>query len=377
MLAGPRADAVTWFDDRGAWVTSTAYAAAPVPAVADFVRANPVEADLGKIWDRALPLDRYLFEAPAIGITIRPGPNTFPHPIVGAGAEPDGRFYTRWQNSPFSDDYLARMALGVSRSLDLGREGHTDFLGVSFSALDKVGHEYGPNSHEIQDVLIRLDRALGGLLDGLDQLVGRGRYVVALCADHGVAPLPERARTLGQDAGRVSSRALLTAIEEGLTPLGPGRHFTAFVGSDAYLEPGVMAELRKRPEVLVQLRAGLLKVPGISAVYTRDELQADRFDEDPIGRRVAHGFVPDRSGDLTVVLKPYWILASTGTTHGTPFDYDTHVPLVLMGQGIAGGVFQQPATPADIAPTLAVIAGVTLPQATGRVLTEALRPAGR
>ena len=379
-LAGQRADAAAWFDDRGEWVTSSAYAATPVPAVADFVRAHPVDADFGKTWDRTLSKERYLFEAPASGATPKFGMTAdFPHVVKGPSEAPDATFFSQWQSSPLADEYLARMATSVGGAVRIGTSGRTDFLGISFSTLDHVGHDFGPDSQEVQDVLVRLDRTLGEFFAGLDRTVGRGNYVVALTADHGVAPIPERAKVQGLDAGRVSAESIRTRIEDTLAAMSPTpvKHVTALVNTDAYLTPGTWDALRKQPTLLAKLRSHLTKVPGVLALYTRDELEAGRFDGDAIGQRLVRSFTPGRRGDLVVVLKPYWITSRTGTTHGSSYGYDTRVPIFLMGQGITAGEYLAPVSPADIAPTLAFLAGVTLPRAQGHVLVEALAPAVR
>src|SRR5262249_19458921 len=152
------------------------------------------------------PLSSYLYEDPAVGAHPTKGlTGAFPHALSGAKGSADATFYDQWQSSPYADEYLARMALAVAERMKLGSAGgRTDMIAVSFSTLDKVGHDFGPNSHEIQDVLVRLDRTLGDFFDGLDRIVGAGHYTVALSADHGVSPIPERARAQGLDAGRVS-----------------------------------------------------------------------------------------------------------------------------------------------------------------------------
>lgn len=113
-------------------------------------------------------------------------------------------------------------------------------------------------------------------------------------------------------------------------------------------------------------------VRGVVKAYWRDDLEANHFDADPIGRRAAFSFDRDRSGDVMVVFKPYWIASNGTTSHGSGYSYDTHVPVLLMGKGIVPGEYLQPASPTDIAPTLAFLAGITLPRASGRVLAEAL-----
>jgi predicted AlkP superfamily pyrophosphatase or phosphodiesterase len=372
-LAGHGGDAVVWFDGRGAFVTSTAFSEWPVSAVAEFVQANAIPADVGRTWERLLAADRYLFESPAVGAKPDPGATpAFPHPLAPAGAV-DRSFYTRWQESPYSDAYLARMALHVARALGAGADDRTDVLGVSFSALDLVGHNYGPRSHEVQDVLLRVDRTIGGLLDGLDALVGTGRYVVALSADHGVAPIPEYASTVGLDAGRRTSAALTQAIEEVLRPLGPEPHVAATLYTDVYLTGGTWQQIRERPELIRALKERLLALDGISAVFTRDEMETTAFPDGSIGGRMAHSYFAGRSGDLLVAQRPYWIASSDATTHGTGYAYDARVPIVFMGEPFVPGEYLSPATPADVAPTLAHLTGVTLPHAQGRVLREALR----
>jgi len=397
-LGGQRPDAVAWFDDDGAWVTSTAFSKGPVPEVADFIAHNPVEKDFGKVWDRALPKDAYLYEDPTVGLRPARGGMTpsFPHIVKGPEATPGKVFYDQWQSSPFADEYLARMGAAVNEALSRGKaakhavpqagQGSSgssleptgkravpNLLAMSFSSLDKVGHDYGPHSHEVQDILVRLDRTLGELFATLDRQVGPGNYTVALSADHGVPPVPERSLGLGIDAGRVSTQEIVSRAEKSLTAsLGAGKHVSIFVHDYLYFEPGVVDQLRSHPEALRMLLDDLPGVRGVVKAYWRDDLEANHFDADPIGRRAAFSFDRDRSGDVMVVFKPYWIASNGTTSHGSGYSYDTHVPVLLMGKGIVPGEYLQPASPTDIAPTLAFLAGITLPRASGRVLAEAL-----
>jgi predicted AlkP superfamily pyrophosphatase or phosphodiesterase len=384
-LGGQRPDAVAWFDDSGSWVTSTAFSKGPVAEVADFIAHHPVDADFGRVWTRTLAPGAYLYESPAVGVREAKGVSAaFPHALRGASSSPDATFYDQWQSSPLADEYLAHMALDVASHMKLGTiAGRTDMMAISFSTLDKVGHDFGPNSHEIQDVLIRLDRTLGELFAGLDRLVGPGRYTVALTADHGVAPMPERAVAEGLDAGRIAADALSAAIERSLSQtLGAGPHVARVMNAEVYLRPGVYDRLRAQPAAIDALRTAVTTLPGVLSLYTRSELSGTRFDDDPIGRRLARGFYAERSGDLMIVPRPYWLVQAAGTSHGTGHGYDTRVPVLLMGAGIARGEYLSPASPTDVAPTLAFLSGVTLARAQGRVLAEALspprpRPAGR
>ena len=203
-------------------------------------------------------------------------------------------------------------------------------------------------------------------------MVGSGNYVVALSADHGVAPIPERARQFGLDAGRLDGAVILNAVETALaSAFGKGSYVSQLVDSEIYLQPGVYARLRSNPVALQSVGEALRALDGIDAVYTRDDLESGREQDDPVARRLAASHFPGRSGDMVFVSRPYWIVEADGTSHGTGYGYDTHVPLLLMGTGIAHGEYFGRASPLDIAPTLAFLARVTLPYSQGRVLSEA------
>jgi len=276
-------------------------------------------------------------------------------------------------NAHLSDEYLARMALSVARRMHFESIGSTNVIGVSFSALDKVGHDYGPNSHEIQDVLVRLDRTLGDLFAGLDRLVGPGRYTVALTADHGVAPIPERAVAEGLPAGRLDKSRVVAALEDALTKaFGPGPHVVQYVHTDVYLRPGLAERVASDPRIIASLNEAVRLVPGIDGLLVGEALENRSFVPTDRAAPFARSHVAGRSGDLTVLYRPYWIDDETGTSHGTPYGYDSRVPLFLFGKGIAAGEYLESASPTDVAPTLAFLAGITLPRVDGRVLTEAL-----
>ena len=263
-LAGRHPAAVAWFDASGAWVTSSAFTAKPVQEVAEFIKQNPIARDAAKTWTPSLPKDEYLFESPTIGISAIKGgmTPTFPHALSVNGTT-DEVFFDRWQSSPWADEYLARMALETARHLEFGAR-QTDMIGISFSTLDKVGHDYGPNSHEVQDVLIRLDRTLGDLFAGLDRLVGAGNYTVALTADHGVAPFPERARAFGSDAGRLAPAAVVDAAERAIAAaFGPGKYVSAIAHTDLYFQPTIFDRLRTQPAVLESVRRAIMSLPGV------------------------------------------------------------------------------------------------------------------
>jgi arylsulfatase A-like enzyme len=381
MLAGGPADAVTWFDGTR-FATSAAFTSARVPFVAHAIAARPIEEDAGKSWERMLPPAAYKYvdagegEKPIEGWT-----RVFPHRLAGTAGAPAADFYAQWAGSPYSDEYLERLAEAAIDGLRLGQSETTDYLGVSFSALDTVGHKFGPRSHEVQDLLARLDVTIGRLLDRLDTLVGRGKYVVALSADHGVAVIPEQLTREGIDAGRaIMDAAAARADAAAAAALGPGEYVARMDYTNLYFLPGVFDRLAADAAHLRDVMQAIGQVRGVARVIDTRTLDPGRLPADPVLRAAALSEFRGRSGDLIVIPKMHWFwVAADGTatpgdatTHGTLYPYDTQVPLLLFGARIRAGRYDGDATPADIAPTLAKICGMPLPKATGRVLSEAI-----
>lgn len=365
MPAGKKADAVTWFGGRGEFVTSTAYGTEVPAFVRKTLESTPIAGDRTKTWTRLLPEQDYVGPDDGIGERAPEGWTTvFPHSLD------QPQFLRLWQLSPWEDAYLARLGIAAVDEYRLGRGPKTDFLSISFSALDAVGHSFGPNSHEIQDVLARLDQQIGALLTHLDETVGRGKYVVALSADHGVAEIPEQARHNGGDAGRLDMDAIRSTIEKALRPIFGRRTTPAVAGilyTDIYLMPDVPGLMADHPESLGVVQKALASVPGIARVFgAKDLLRVN--DKDPVQRAAALSYYRERSGDIIIVPKRGWITSSAGTTHGTLYDYDQHVPVIFFGAGVPAGRLDDAATPADIAPTLAHLAGVRLSDTDGRTL---------
>ncbi len=381
-LAGRRADAAVWFNSTArALATSSAFTFAPVPFVEAFVKAHPIEAYFGKTWTKLLPESAYLYADDAPGEAAAPdGSIVFPHQLKGRGKTPDADFYSEWTDSPFSDEYLGHFAETAIDALKLGHGagGGTDYLAVSFSALDLVGHDFGPRSHEVQDVLARLDRTVGSLLAHLDRSVGRQNYVLALAADHGVAPVPEQVAGLGVTGGRISTSDAVARVEKALEPqLGPGRKVAGVAANGLYFVPGVFEKMQGNPNAMRAALEAVQSLPGVARVIRADEL-AHPFAsaEDRLELAAADNFYAPRSGDFIVIPRPYYVFGSgsTGTTHGSPYGYDQRVPLFLLGQGIKAGRYLGASGPMDIAPTMAFLCGITLAAADGRVLNEALLP---
>ena len=368
-LAGHHADAVTWLEGAN-WATSTAYGSGPVPEVAAFVKAHPLESELSKTWT-APPVT-----GDAGGKTDTGGSLTsaFPHPM-SAGAPGKGSFYRVWGGSPFSDEYLGAMGEALADSFGLGKRAGIDVLGISFSALDIVGHQYGPQSAEVRDMLAHLDETLGKLFDHLDRTVGRDNYIVALSADHGVAPIPEAAKKAGTDAGRTDASALKVAVEQSLAPYSLGEHPVASLDdSDLYFAKGVFDKLKANPAEMKSVIDAIRGIDGVGYVFRGNELKKEAA-KNPIAKAASLSYFAGRSGDLIIIPKANWFFDnksggnwSIGTTHGTPYDYDQRVPLFMMGAGIRAKSHPEQVSPADIAPTLAKACGIQVARTDGKPL---------
>jgi len=266
-------------------------------------------------------------------------------------------------------------------SLGLGQGGGTDFLGVSYSSVDHVGHAFGPRSWEVQDVLVRLDRDLADLFAHLDKKVGRGKYVVALSADHGVAPIVEDMKKTGADVGILRLAELQDRIEEVLEPFNFPKPAVARInGTDLYFAPGVYDKLQHEDKAMRAVIDIARAQPGVAEVFRAEQVQNRPATQSLIRTALADSYFPGRSGDFFIVPKPYWLMdrnppgtnRSYGAGHGMPYNYDQRVPILFMGFGIRPGEYFDPVTPADIAPTLASLCGITLSTRDGHVLAQSL-----
>ena len=372
--SGPDTVAV-WEEDDGTWASSTAYTKVPYPDVDEFVRGRLIKDDYGKTWTLFMPPASYRFVDDGAG-EATPGPWTrsFPHSITSRTGKPDIEFVTAWEQSPYNDAFLTDLAIHVLKSRRLGTGAGIDYLAVSFPSLDHAGHEFGPRSFEVQDNLFRIDVNLGRLLDAIEAQVGNS-YVLGLSSDHGVSLVPEQAAAELGDGGRISTTALRAAINpvlQRVLGLPTGQYVAAIYEEQIALVPGLYDRLRATPGGLDAVRSAIARVRGVAAAYSVDEILGGSASDRAI-RAWQLSYVPGRSGDFALTPKRNWIIRSTsGTTHGSYHDYDQRVPLVFLGQGIKPGRYSARSTPADMAPTLAALAGIQMPRAQGRALTEAL-----
>ena len=375
-LAGHSADSVTWFDNKH-WVTSTAYGNSLRPELQDRSKDAHIEHTFGEV-------PRLSSNMTALPSNFAPAPPPYTDAPALIAADlmkvKPIRSFDDWEASGFSDQYLESLAETQIEKLKLGRGEGTDFLAISFSALDLVGHAKGPDSFEVRTTLYYLDATIGALFDDLDSNVGQRNYVVALTGDHGVAPIPELAAKTGMDAGRADVEELQARVTKALAPFGGGDHpIAAFTDGDLYFAPGLWEKVSGDPKALDAAIAAIRSVAGVADVFRADQLN-ELAAKNPLAKAASLSEFPGRGGDLVVLTKPYWFFDrreksgawGEGTTHGSPYSYDQDVPILLMGYGIRAGKYSDAVTPADIAPTLAKLTGITIARTDGQPLAAAI-----
>ncbi len=391
MLGGHLADAAYWTEDT--LLVTSSYYMKQLPAwVHRFNASGPITRYRGSTWDRLLPRSAYRMAGrDDVAGEENPGGmgRTFPHQL-STGSSSLGNFISGFQTSPFENEVVVRFAIEVVKQEQLGQDDDPDLLAIGFSANDLVGHSYGPDSHEVMDVTVRTDRQLEQLFAFLSGHVGIDRLLVVLTSDHGVAPLPEvmRQRNPTVQAARIDGAVIAAAAERALRarygdPRGPAWMVRpAWIMHRAwpwlYLNLSALEDRGVTVQEAEQVAGeALRRVPGVTRVLTGTELRQLRSGTMRSGAELS--FHPDRSGQLYCELAPYLVAESggDGTNHGSPWTYDTQVPLLWFGAAIFPGTYREPAFVADIAPTLSALLGIDPPERSqGRLLREMLLTGG-
>jgi hypothetical protein len=385
LPTGRRPDGAYWF--YGAFGTSSYYADGVRPWVKAFNASKAADRWFGRDWTRFRPdIDYAAWSGPdaaagegkGVGADKTFQGPTFPHPTTGGRKEIGAKYYEALANSPYGNELLLEFAKTCIDAEKLGTRDVPDLLVVSFSSNDLIGHTWGPDSQEVLDVTLRSDALVADFLAYLDDRVGSGRYLLAVTADHGACPLPEASRARGvADARRVDPAELRKDLDAHLTALFPTTK-TADGKPSAWVEEGVglypwlylkpqpvRASGKPREAVAAEAAKFLATRAGVARAFTRAELAGPVPAADEVATRVQRSFHPARSGDVYVLLRPYCLPSKpldTGTTHGTPYEYDTHVPLLVYGPGIRGGERDEPTTPQALASIFARYLDVRRPK---------------
>ena len=364
LMGGRKPDACCWLDPwSGQFMTSTYYSNRLAGWVAEFNRGRPADYWFGKDWTRFRPSLDYVRYSGADDVPAEDRAwfqgRVFPHPMTGGLARPGRDYYGAVACSPFGNELLLGLVKRAIEAEDLGRHDVPDLLCVSFSSNDDVGHAWGPDSQEVLDISLRSDDIVARLLTELDNRVGQGRYLVVLTADHGVCPLPELSQARGKEAQRIAPSLLTRRAEQFLserfgTPGEKSRWILGRADNWIYLNSSLlMARGVESGKVQTALVDWLKQQPGVLSAFSRLELKRDSR-SDPLGKLVRASFHEERCGDVAFVLKPYYLLTSglRGTLHGSPHEYDRHVPLLVYGPEVIPGRRAEPVSPLAVAAIL-------------------------
>jgi len=366
LAAGFSADAAYWIDPQsGDWITSTYYRPDLPEWVRNFNGRRPSERRAQKYWNREWKDG----DGNTLGST-KPRNNKDGKPVS---------FYEVVGSTPFANDYQLEFAKELVLYEKLGAGPATDLLVISLSANDILGHQAGPDSPQMRSMALELDRSLAEFFGFLGHQIGMANVWMALSSDHGIAPMPDFAKTLRLPAANLDAKVLREQINS-LLSKKYGRKAGYLVDLDyplAWLNAEAFAGTPAgKKEVDAEADAGeAMKEAGLAGYFTKSQLARGETPATEIGRRYAHSYSPVGGWYVIGIPTPFQVGITKGTDHATPFSYDTHVPLAFYGLGFQPGTYRTHAEPVDLAVTLASLLGINAPvKATGRVLTEALSP---
>ena len=367
LMGGHSPSAAYWYDPGLARFVSSTYYMPTLPAwVAQFNANWPAKPYCDGVW-------KALAEIPGAGGNVLSEFRAEPGESC-----PDPKFLAWLQHTPYMNEIELAFAQEAVRDQHLGQGSDTDLLAISLSVNDSIGHAYGPYSPQVADATLRTDRYLSDFFAELDKLVGLKNIWIALSADHGVAPNPEFIEDRKWGPGKAQLVLVRDAVEKGMaSAFGPGRWVEAMAVPYLYLDSDALEkhhiQARQAEEVAATAAAS---APGVMAAFTRTQLLTGSLPSSPLARAASNSFNPRGGGDVFVVLSPYAVPASSpkGTTHGSPWSYDSQVPLLLWGSAFRPGVYFSPCQPIDLAATLAATLGLTQPSGSqGSPLLPAIR----
>ncbi|MCU0358898.1 MAG: alkaline phosphatase family protein [Cyclobacteriaceae bacterium] len=382
LPAGHMGDAAYWYDgETGRMITSTYYMTKLPEWVERFNAQLLPDKYLNGSWYTVRPISEYTESGPDAspyeGQFANDKKTTFPYNLKEL-RKTNGNFELL-SGTPFSNDYLTEFAVAAIDAEKLGADVWTDFLTLSYSAPDYVGHQFGPQSIEVQDIYLRLDKNIEDLLKKLDATVGPQNYLVFLTADHAVAEVPQLLIDNKVPAGYIRNAQLIAGLNDYLEPFFPGRKMVRIISNDQLFfskdafstDPSKSGiELLMATELATRY---LMQQDGIAQVIPWSVIRQGDFNEGSIKGMAIRGYHPKRSGDMTIVMEPAWFESGRiqGTTHGSPYIYDTHVPIIFFGDGVKPGRSVKYHTITDIAPTLSVLLKITFPNGcTGQPVGE-------
>ncbi len=368
LSAGRSADAAYWYDDvTGDWMTSSYYMDTLPKWVKKFNKKKLADFYLEKTWDLFLPADQYDESLPddnEYETGFNRGQKVFPYNLAELTLDDrEKRNYKLLKHTPYGNTYTKDFALAAIDNEGLGKDEYTDFLVVSFSCTDYIGHYFGPRSMEIQDTYLRLDQEIKHFVTFLDEQLGKENIMIILTSDHGVADVPaylQDQKLLGGIFRQNYAMALLKAYLNAL--YGEGEWISKYLDQQIYLNHELIEDAqiplediqRKCAEFMVQFS-------GVSHAFTSTDLKNTSFNSG-LPRMVQNNYNPLRCGDILLSLNAGYIEdIAMCTTHNSAYSYDTHIPLIWFGWKIRRNVIETPIEVTDIAATLASILNISFP----------------
>ncbi len=369
LPAGHTANAAYWFHgmDEGQWISSSFYMDSLPQWVVEFNNSGKA-ASYFKTWNTLYPIETYVesgtdmnkFEGGFKGKETA----TFPYNLQELRAHNNN--FELLKAVAFGNDLTTDFAIAAIEGEKLGQNNDTDFLTLSYSSTDYVGHNFGVNSKEVQDTYLRLDKNIAQLLQYLDKTVGKDQYIVFLTADHAAVDVPAYLDSLKIPAGYFDSRSFRNKIDSLVQKEYGNKNLIKNISNNQlFFNYELLHEMNINIDSFQQkLSNYILMQDNIHRVYTRQQIVNGAYTKG-MDELIKNGFNHKRSGDLIYVLDPSFISYSrTGSTHGSSFMYDTHVPMLFYGKGVKSGSSSRRSEIVDIAPTIAVMLGISFPSGT-------------
>lgn len=376
-MAGHAGKAFWFSTNTGDYVTSSYYYDAYPDWVAKWNAKRLASSHAGKMWTLLNKPSTYLlskFDDRPYETDLKGYGRTFPHPFGKADSK---LFPTLLFVSPVGDQLTSDFAKTLIENEALGQDDIPDYLAVGFSSVDAVNHFFGPSSLENEDIVLQLDRTLADLLSFVDKKIGLQHTLIVLSADHGMAEMPEFMAGKGMPVGRIHTEDIVKAVNEiGMAKFGIKDVAKRFFRPYLYLNDEVIKAAKLELSTVEQTIADALTgKEGIALAVAGSALP--RMQDTPLLRRIRNNTHPERSGDIYVVQEPYWFLfdkGPIGVMHGSPWAYDTYVPIIFSGPDIDAGTVYRTAHPVDVTPTLSAYLGIKPPSSSvGTPLEEVLR----
>lgn len=370
LPAGHKPDAAYWFDggDYGKWITSSYYMNQLPEWVNEINKKNSANTYLNSAWNTLLPITEYTEgiadNNPYEGLFKTEKTPTFPHNLPVLRDSNDN--FSLIKATPFGNNITTEMAVAAIKGEGLGTDNITDFLAVSYSSTDYVGHQFGPTSIEVEDTYLRLDQSLAELLSFLESKFKKEEMLLFITADHAVVDVPQYLIDNHIPGGYFDVKQLSTNLKSYCSiKLGVSDIIENVSNGQVFLNHENMEKLHLNTQQIEQDIANyILTFEGVNQTYTANTMKTTVFAEN-IPANIQRGFNQKRSGDILFVLASGWINAGykTGCTHGSPYQYDTHVPLIWYGFNIPKGETSSKVIIPDIAATIAAILNINAPSA--------------